>query len=170
MTKVRVGGRRTWWVLTAFISALGAVEVAAVALLGHRFLPATPARLLDLLGMAVLVTVVFCVASVTWRPHLVYEDRVRLVLGHLGAMTVSRDDILEVVELPPLTPLESDRTGPTFIEGTLNLVAAQGICRIHIRMRQPQRGRRLWQRRLVTVVEAGDPERLIAEALRTPDN
>jgi hypothetical protein len=145
---------------------LGTVEIAAMAFLGHRFLPALAAWILDGLGAALLLVVSFAVASVLWRSHYVDDHQARLVLGWLGDVTVPLSSILAVSELPPLTPTESDRTGPALDGDLLNLVAAQGISRVHITSSIPAQGRRLWQHRAVTAVEVSDPDRRLTTALR----
>jgi hypothetical protein len=165
-TRIRVGGGTVWLGLTALTAVLGTVEIAAMAFLGHRFLPAPAAWILDGLGAALLLVVSFAVASVLWRSHYVADRQARLVLGWLGDVTVPLSSILAVSELSPLTPMESDRTGPVFDGPILNLVAAQGLSRVCITFIAPIRGRRLWQNRAVTSVEVCDPDHRLATALR----
>jgi hypothetical protein len=147
-------------------AVLGAVEITAMAVLGHRFLHPLAAWILDGLGVALLLVVSSAVASVLWRSHYVDTRQARFVLGWLGVVTVPLSSILDVSELLPLTPMESDRTGPAFDGPHLNLVAAQGLSRVRITFVAPTRGRRLWQNRLVTSVDVSDPDRRLTAALR----
>jgi hypothetical protein len=161
-----VGGRTVWLSLTALTAVVGAVEITAMAVLGHRFLPPPAAWILDGLGVALLLMVSFAVASVLWRAHYVDNHQARFVLGWLGVATVPLSSILDISELQPLTPMESDRTGPVFDGPHLNLVAAQGLSRVRITFVTPTRGRRLWQNRSVTSLDVSDPDRRLAAALR----
>ena len=92
---------------------------------------------------------------------------VRFVLGYLGGVRAPRDAVASVEGLPPLRPLESDRTGPIFEGGRLVLTAASGIPRAEIRFSLPQSGRRLWQRRPIDAVVVTDPESALSQLLAT---
>lgn len=162
---VPVGGRRQWLAALLLIAALGTVEIAAVALIGHRLLPVAVAWLLDAIGVIALLGTAFVVASATWRTHAVRAQEVRLVLGYLGEVRAPRSAVVSVECLPPLRPIESDRTGPVFDGDRLVLTAAGGIPRVEIRLVPPQLGRRLWQRRLIDAVVVTDPESALPRLL-----
>jgi hypothetical protein len=161
----RVGGRSTWLGVTVLIVALGLVEVAAIAFLGHRFLPTPVAWILDGVGLVLLLIAGMGAASVSWRTHQIGADHVRLVLGYLADIRVPLAGIESVSELPPLTGRDSDRTGPTVAGAELNLTSAAGVPRVCVRMRQPVRGRRLWRHCDVTEVIVTDADSGLANEL-----
>lgn len=159
--EIPVGGRRTWAGYTGLILALGLIEVVVVAFLGHRFLPAGTAWVLDAVGGLALLLVTLAVASVMWRRHRLDEGRMRLVLGYLGQIDVPRSLVASVEELPALKPQEADLTGPAVVDGQLNLTAAVGLPRVVVTFSAPIVGRRLWQHRRVHSVVTTDPQRLL---------
>jgi hypothetical protein len=161
-----VGGRRAWWGVLALITGLGIVEIAGVALLAHAFLPTTFAVILDVIGAVFIVAVAFATASVTWRRHVVTEADVLLVLGYLAQIRVPSSAMSQVAPLPALTGRDADRTGPTLVDGVLNLVAAPGVGRVQVTVDPPVKGRRLWQRREVVTVEVSDESGDLAALLR----
>lgn len=149
------------------IVVLGALEVAAVAFLAHRFLPAWLAWLIDAVTVASFLVAVVAVASVLWRRHRVHDDRAVLVLGYLGCITIPRHAVQDVRSLGGLEAARADQTGPQWSNDALLLVAGTGIPRVEVLLDRPIRGRRLWQRRAVTRVEVSDIDAGLADALRT---
>lgn len=150
----QVGGRRRWLGLTAMLAVLGTIEVGAVALLGHSFLPPAASLALDLLGLMVLVGSCAATLSVVVRRHQVTETEVHLVLGLLSGVRVPLSAIADVAALPSLPAMEVDATGPMIEDGCLTLTAATGVPRVRLVLRHPVTGRRFLRRFDVTEVVA----------------
>ena len=160
-----VGGRSTWVGILALVGILGAVEIAAIAFLGHTFLPPVAAWTLDVVGVLVLILSALAMASVLWRRHALSDTDVVLVLGYLAQIRIPIAHITSVTPAPALTGHHADRTGPTLTGDRLNLVAAAGVPRVVVDLTVPVNGRRLWQRRPVMRAEASDEMGALTSAL-----
>lgn len=147
------------------VVVLGFVEIGAIAFLGHAFLPAWVAWVLDAVGGVLLIVSAVGIASVLWRRHRLTESEVLLALGYLAHIRVPLSCVGAVTVLPPLAGVESGRTGPTIDDVELNLVAAPGVPRFAVDLTAPVSGWRLWQRRPVHRVLASDDTGLLAAAL-----